>query len=611
MTPSRPLKASVLWPAAVIGLLGAWIYWPALRGGWVWDDVFEIPQNAVLRDPGGLARIWAGTAGPDYFPLKTSLQWILWRAWGPSPAGFHALSLGLQLLSALLFWRLLRKLGVRGAWLGGLLFTVHPLVVESVAWIAELKNTLSLALLLGAMIAYVDYDQGAAGARRRSYALALLGFLLALLSKSSVVMFPFVILLYCWWRRGRIGRRDLVAALPFFGLSLLLGSVTIFFQYHRALAVWTIPVGGAASHLALAGTALAFYLGKAVLPFGLHPMYRPWSVNPPGLAQALPWLGLLTLLGWLWRRRLGWGRHALFGLGFFVLNLVPVLGFLPMSYLHISWVADHFAYLPLLGLIGLGVGAAGAVWHRLPAGKSGPRTGLICGGALIVLACAWESRGYASAFRSDQDLWARTLEANPQAWMARIDLGKDLFQQGRLEEAVAQYDQALAIRADLPEAYYNRGSTFLRLGRLPEAVADLQAALLLQPASPDAQTNLGNALARSGRVGEAIPHYEEALRIQPDAADARANLIRALLLSVPAQAQAREWGKASAACAEVLRLDSLNIEARADLGNILLIQGQFAAAIAQYETVLRLKPGDPGTEANLNLARRRLRQEAP
>jgi hypothetical protein len=361
MTQPRSISVPAVGRAALIVLLGIGIYGPALHGGWVWDDLTEIPQNGVLSDPHGLAKIWVGSAGPDYFPLKTSVQWVLWRAWGENVFGYHLVSLGLHLLGAFLFWRLLQKLGLRLAWLGGLFFVVHPLVVESVAWIAELKNTLSLVFLLEAMLAYVRFEEGASGARRRPYALALVCFALALLSKSSVVMFPFVLLIYAWWRRGRVARRDLAAAAPFFGLSLLLGLVTVFFQYHRALAVWTIPLGGPASHLAVAGTSLAFYFWKCLVPLGLHPMYRQWSVLPPTPAQFLPWLALAALVAGIWYRRAAWGRPVALGLGFFVLNLVPVLGFLPMSYLHISWVADHFVYLPLLGLIGRGA--------RLPGGR--------------------------------------------------------------------------------------------------------------------------------------------------------------------------------------------------------------------------------------------------
>jgi tetratricopeptide (TPR) repeat protein len=610
MTEPRPKPAAAFLKAALIVLAGVWIYGPALGGGWVWDDLTEIPQNLVLRDPHGLARIWAGSAGPDYFPLKTSLQWFLWRIWGDDPTGYHAVSLALHLACALLFWRLLHRLGLRLAWLGGILFVVHPLVVESVAWIAELKNTLSLALLLGAMIAYVAYDEGGLS-RRRSYALSLLGFLLALLSKSSVVMFPFVILLYSWWRRGRITRRDLGSAAPFFGLSLVLGLVTVYFQSHRALAAWTVPVHGLAARVAVAGTSLAFYCWKGLLPFGLHPMYRQWAVEPPTPLEFLPWLAAGLILAWAWARRATWGRPVLLGFGFFLLNLVPVLGFLPMSYMHFSWVADHFAYLPLLGLIGLAVATVGALWRRLESGDLGLRLGFVGVVGVVALLLAYESRSDAATFRRDDVLWTHTLERNPDAWLAHVDLGKDLFQSGRLPEAIEQFNQALAIRTDLPEAYYNRGSTFLRLGRMPEAIHDLQETLRLQPDSPDAQTNLGNALARSGRFGEAIPHYEEALRLQPDATDARANLAEAHFTEAGALVERRRYPEAIAELGKAIEVRPDFAAAHAYLGNLLFVGRQFPEAIAQYEEALRIDPANAQVRGNLNLARRAQRDAAP
>src|SRR5665213_1678184 len=333
---ARRATPSMLIPAAIILLAGWLAFGPSIHGGWVWDDTEEVTQNTVLRDPAGLQKIWLAPAGTDYFPLKTTVEWLQWRAWGGDPAGYHAVNIALHLLSAFLFWRLLAKLGLRQAWIGGLLFAVHPLAVESVAWVAELKNTLSLPFLLLAMLAYLDYDDfseakipveriapnalaagrnqaSALGAMRSTYLLSLLFFLLAMLSKSSVVMLPAVILLYCWWKRGRIRWKRLTAA----------------------------------------GLALAFYLGKCLWPFGLLPIYPRWGIDPTAILPYVPWLALALMAGWCWRRRAAWGRHVLFGLGFFALNLAPVLGLVAMSYLRISRVADHFAYLPLLGVIAL------------------------------------------------------------------------------------------------------------------------------------------------------------------------------------------------------------------------------------------------------------------
>ena len=606
---SRPRSASFLLPAAAIILAAAGIYGPAVSGGWVWDDTSEITQNPILRDPHGFAKIWAGVGTPDYFPLKTGLQWLLWRVWGDSSVGFHLLSLGLHLLCAFLFWRLLRQLGLSLAWLGGLLLVVHPLVVESVAWVAELKNVLSLVFLLGAMLAFVDYDRSGIG-RHGAYARSLLWFLLALLSTSSVVMLPGVLLLYAYWRRGRIGRRDVLAVVPFAGLSLLLGLVTVYFQTQRALAVWTIPLGGFASRLAVAGTSLAFYAGKSLWPFGLHPMYRQWAVDPPTVVEFLPWLGLALLLAWSWSRRGGVGRAVLFGGGFFVLNLLPVLGFIPMSYMHFSWVADHFAYLPLLGLIGLAVAGADVIWRW--AGELQARRWLAGGFAAgVTLILAGVSRSDAAHFQSDQALWAYTLTQNPSAWMAHVDLGRDFDQAGRYPESIVQYDLALQLRPDLSEAYYNRGTAWLQLRQWPQAEADLEKTLQLQPASPDAETNLGNVFARSGRVTEAVPHYEAALRLQPEARDARINLAQAHYELGNGFAQSRQFPQAVAEYQQAVAVRPDFFGARANLGNALFVMRRLPEAIVQYERALELKPDDEAVRQNLALARRALRATAP
>ncbi len=625
-------RAPTLIRAALIILACAWIYWPALRGGWIWDDVAEVSRNPVLRDPNALAKIWISPVTPDYFPLKTTFQVVMWGFWGDSPVGFHVATLVLHLFNALLFWRLLQRLGLRLAWLGGLLLVVHPLVVESVAWIAELKNTLSLAFLLPAMIAYLNYDSKTSGPRRAKseqfrseaggarcpqragmrpascYCLSLACFLLATLSKSSVVMFPFVILLYGWWKRSRISWRDFADSLPFFGISLILGLVTVSFQHHRALASWTIPLGGLDSRIACAGLAMAFYFLKSIVPVGLLPMYPQWSVNPPSLVQFLPWPILAVALGWFWTRRATWGRPVLFGVGFFVLNLLPVLGFVSMAYMHIAWVADHFAYLPLLGLIGLGVAGLEAGANRLAAARPGllhPAAGIVLF-FFIALACA--SRSQAALYGDEEALWSYTLRNNPSAWMAHINLGQFLAQAGRSESAMQNYTEALRIRPDLPEAYYNRGSTLLHLGRLPDAIADFEQALRLQPRSPDVLTNLGNALARSDRLSEAISRYEQALQIEPGAVDTRANLLKALLLLVPEMARVHRLPDAMAACEEVLRLDPDNPEAHANLGNLYFMQGQLPEAVMQYEATLRVHPDAAEIRTNLELAQRALQQ---
>jgi tetratricopeptide (TPR) repeat protein len=554
-------------PAALILLAGWLVYWPSIHGGWVWDDTEEVTLNPVLRDPAGLGKIWFSPAGADYFPLKTTVQWFEWRLWGADPAGYHAVSIALHILSAFLFWRVLAKLGLRLAWVGGLLFVVHPVAVESVAWIAELKNTLSLPLLLFAMLAYIEFDKRGSDPKSLNpgapfYLLSLFAFLLAMLAKSSVVMFPIVILLYCAWKRGRVDRKDLAASAPFFGIGLGLGFATLWFQHHRAIVAGHVVAGGIFTRIVCAGTSILFYLWKCLWPAGLLPIYPRWQIDPASPLQYLPWVVVIALAGILWSRRDTWGRHVLFGLGFFAINLLPVLGLVAMSYQRMSWVADHFAYISLLGVIALAVGGL----DQLTASRTqGIAIAAGLGAAVAIAALAWQSRQYAEIFHDDEALWTYTVERNPDAWAAQGNLGYALFQEGRVPESIPYYREALRLNPDYAEARYNLGTSLLQMNQVGEAIAEYERAVLLQPASGGMQNNLGTALVRAGRLPEAVGHFEQAVQLEPD-----------------------------------------NAEAHHNLGNAMLLTGRLAEAIRQYEEALRLSPDDSAAKSGLEMAERAL-----
>jgi hypothetical protein len=271
-------------------------------------------------------------------------------------------------LSALLVWRLLSKFGLRLAWLGGLIFAIHPVQVESVAWIVELKNTLSLPPFLLAMCAWIRLR----GARKaKDYWLALGLFLVAMLCKLSVVLFPLVILLYAWWRRGRIGWNDLkMSAALFWRFPRVLGLITIgtgiWDQRFNHADSGAMPVGGLLARLVAAGLSLSFCFSKSFLPVGLLPIYPKWTIDPSSPVQFLPWLVLGGVICWFWTKRHSWGRHALLGLGFFLINLGPCPGFIPAPDMAFTWVMDHFLYLPIIGLIGLVVAALGQMEISFP-----------------------------------------------------------------------------------------------------------------------------------------------------------------------------------------------------------------------------------------------------
>jgi protein O-mannosyl-transferase len=609
----------------LIAVTGWWVYSPVLHGRWLWDDDRYITENPLLREPGGRAKIWLSPTSVNYFPVTSTVQWLQWRAWGDDPFGYHVTNVALHILSGLLLWRLLRRLrggpstslrafdsGAVSAgparkpsaeveWLAGWLWVAHPVAVESVAWISELKNTLALVFLLLAMLAYVSYDnlralrEGGVGptvsfrAQRGipAYLLSLGFFILAMLSKSLVAMFPVIILLYAWWKRRKITAHDVRSSAPFFAVSLVLGIVTILFE-HRAIGIGGAAIGGPLSRLACAGLALAFYLSKCTLPFGLLPIYPRWSVDPPSPLQFLPWLALAGLLWLLWTRRSGWGRHALFGTGFFLLMLVPVIGFAPMAYQRISWVADHFAYLALPGLIGLAAAGLGALPSETIPEKSWP----VLAAAILCVGFAAESRRYARRFTDGKTLWTYALERNPDSWMVHSNLGVERMKEGDASAAMAQFTEALRLDPVAPEAHANLGVALANLGRWPEAIAegetavrlapdygpgrdklaeiqtradsvadtwfdhgnalaqngrleeaatDFERALELKAAFPEAHTNLGNVLFSLHRLPEAVDHYQAAIRLKPNYADAHYNLGIAL----------RALGRAQEASAEL------------------------------------------------------------
>jgi tetratricopeptide (TPR) repeat protein len=581
--------------AAAIILAGIWIYSPAFHGAMLWDDNLDFPETRLAFNLSGLAKVWTGAIDLNYYPLKTTVQWIQWLLWGENTLGSHLTNVGLHVLSAMLFWRLLARLGVRQAWFGGLLFAVHPLAVESVAWMAEIKNTLSLPLLLLAMSAFVSYDGKKSAGK---LALSLLCFLAAMLCKSSGVMFPFVLLMYCWWRRGRIGLADLRASTAFFAISLVLGLIEIWYQQNRGVQGVSLDIGGFLSRLAGAGLAVVFYLWKFIVPIRLMPVYPRWAVVPPSPAQFLPWLALGALVGWLWTKRASWGRDALFGLGCFGVNLLPVLGLIPMGYLRISWVADHFVYLPMLGLIGLVAGGAGVLADQLSRMRRGLLVLLAAFAAIVLCALAFSSHRYAASFRDSGALWSYALQHNPQAWIAHHSLAYFLADQpGRQADAIAHYETALRLKPDFAEAHNNLAILLAdQPGRQRDAIAHFETALRLRPNYADAHYNLAYLLAsQPGREADAIAHYEAALHIRPGYAKAH-NAFGYLLASQPGR-----QADAIAHYETALRLEPNYAEAHNNLAVLLASQpGRQADAIAHYETALRIKPDY--AEAHNNLA---------
>jgi len=610
--------------AAVIVGLTLWVFWPAMHGDWLWDDDTMILKNGILHDPDGLRQIWFNPLSLfDYFPLTISVEWLEWQIWQGNTFGYHLVTVILHIINALLMWRLLHKLGLRLAWAGGLLFAVHPVVVESVAWMVELKNTLSLLPLLLAMSAWVDYENRGG---RRDYLLALGLFLVSMLAKTGAVMFPFVLLFYAWWRRGRIGWSDIKASAPFFLVSLVLGLVTIWFLHHHAIDYRGVHIGGPLSRVALAGMSMMFYLSKCLLPIGLLPIYPKWKIDPPLWYQFLPWLVLAGVVYGLWTQRKGWGKHVLMGLGFFLVMLFPFMGFTPASYMGFTWVMDHLLYIPLIGVITLAIAGLGKIAELLSPSLRYAGAGVL---AVVFGWMVWQSHTYAGVFESESTLWTYGLKYNPETWPAQNNLGTALFGKGMYDEAIREYEQAVAAKSDYYEAQCNLGMALFHANRFDEAIQHYQRSLQINPDYDEAHFNLGVSWVQKNQTDKAIHEFEETLRINPFYIGAHHNLGVVLMLvhRVPegldhfekamklnpgdptghrdfanALLQADHLPEATDQFDATLKINPNDAETRNNLGSILGRQGRYNEAIQQYTWALQIKPDYAEAHKNLGYA---------
>ncbi len=574
------------------GLLAATLaaYMPVWHGGMLWDDEAHITRSE-LRPAAGLWRIWTELgATQQYYPIVHSAFWIQYRLWGEDTLGYHIVNILLHALAAFLVALILGRLEVPGAWLAALIFALHPVQVESVAWISELKNTLSGVLYLGAALAYLRFDENRQG---RHYALALSLFVVALLSKTVTATLPAALLVVFWWRRGTLNRRrDVLPLIPFFALGIAAGISTAWVERNL------IGAEGADFQFTLlergliAGRAIWFYLGKLVWPADLIFIYPRWQISQDAWRQYMYPLGAVLLLAvlWWWRKR---SRAPLAALLFFSGTLFPALGFFNVYPFVFSYVADHFQYLASLGVIALASAGLTMLSRRLKIrGKPATAATIVLAGLLGSLTWA-QSRQYASA----ETLYRTTISRNPECWMAYNNLGY-LKLRGSLEDAaaaVAPLEDALRLRPRYPGAHNNLGMALQRLGRFQEAAAHYREALRLRPDFPEAAHNLGVALETMGHSELALRQYTEALKTHPDSPELLVSLGQIL------QGMGR-LEEALANIRQALKLNPDYAEAHNSLGNVLQAMNRSEDAMQEYRETLRLKPEYAEAHTNLGIA---------
>lgn len=603
---------SAVFALVVVATIAA--YFPALTGEFLWDDAGHVTR-ADLQSWSGLVRIWFEVgATQQYYPLLHTAFWLEHQLWGDAPLGYHLINVLWHATSACLFVALLRRLAVPGALLAGLVFALHPVAVESVAWISEQKNTLSTVFYLAASLAWLRHG---AEPRPARYVGATLWFAAALLTKTVTATLPAALLVIAWWRNGRLSwRGDVVPLLPWLGLGVAAGLGTAWLE--------TVQIGASGGDFSLgplergllAGRVVWFYLGKLVWPADLAFFYSRWTIDAGVAWQWIfPVATLLVLAGlFTWRHR---DRAPLAAALLYGGTLFPVLGFVNVYPFVFSYVADHFQYLASLSLIAFLSAAATRAFGLLAWPRwTGPA---VATGVLLLLGgLTWRQSG---TYRDVITLYEATLERTPSSWVAHLNLGTALVDAGRSGDALPHLQRALELKPNFPETLNSLGNVLNQLGRSGEALPLLERAVQLQPRFAAAHNTLGAALMNLGRADDGIASFRRALEFEPKLALAQVNLGWALAnqgrladavsqfeqarRKAPGLADAEfKWGLALAMHGDVpgavphlqraVEQQPGNPDMRHALGRALLEIGRHDEGVVQLQETLRLAPNHPG-----------------
>ncbi|MBC7815347.1 MAG: tetratricopeptide repeat protein [Planctomycetaceae bacterium] len=584
-------------------------YLPTWWAGFIWDDDAYVVANPMLLDVEGLAGIWTDPRStPQYYPLVHTTFWIEQHLWGLRPAGYHVTNVLLHALSAVCLWRLLQRWQVPGAWLCAAVFALHPVQVESVAWVTERKNVLSGLWYLISASMYWNFTESVGsqptrnwdGATWRRYLGAFLAFVLALLSKTVTCSLPAALLLVLWWRRGRLQIIDWLRLAPFFVVGLLFAWLTTHLE-RTHVGAGQLQIGlSLADRFALAGRAAWFYFGKLLWPESLTFIYPKWQIRADELSQWSGVAGSLLLLATLGLLRHRIGRGPLVAALFFGGTLLPALGFFDVFPMRYSFVADHFQYLASLGPIVLLVSAACRV-HEMrcdaqrrasPRGTSWRIHGLTTAMLLALGVLTWRQT---LVYHDIETLWRDTLAKNPTAAIAHNNLATILHARGRYDEALAHLQVSVRLEP-LPESHGNLGLLLAKLERFDEALTHYRESLRKGPSSR-VQANLARLLARLGRHDEALPEFQRAIELTPDDPELRLQFVESLV-------DLRRVDDALAELDVIAELAPENPLLWFTAG-LIWFDRDPVRAVEAFERSAALSPENPGTFYRLGLARER------
>jgi tetratricopeptide (TPR) repeat protein len=510
--------------AALIIALVIAVYWPAINGGFVLDDEGLLTEHPIFRAPDGLYRIWFTTDAPDYWPLTYTGFWIEWRLFDKHTTGYHVVNITLHIAASLLLWAILCKLKIPGAYLAALLFAVHPVNVQSVAWIIQLKNTLAMVWLQLSTWLYLKSEHRLVAATtepssdprpestRRGgaldpwYCFSLLTFILAVLSKGSVATLPAILLIILWWLRG-LTKRDLLRLAPFFVLAAAFVVVNIWFQAHANTEA--IRHATPLQRILGAAAVIWFYLYKALAPFDLAIVYPPWDIDPGNLLWWLPLVAATAVTISLWRaRRTRFGHPLLFAWAYFCIALLPVMGLTDVGFMRFSLVSDHYQHIAIIGVVTL-VAASVCTLRSRAAAALADAIAVLAAAAVALLAVL--AHDQAGLYRDPIPYYKAALEKNPDSWLLHGNLGDAYVLAEDYKSAIPQLREALHINPDCVDAHQYIARALAKTGHWQEAVEHYKKAVDLNPDFWPASGELVTLLAARGRSAEAVEEAQRAL----------------------------------------------------------------------------------------------------
>ena len=573
-----------------LGLLVVVSYLPAmLWGGFIWDDNLCIKVDPV-REVSGLQQIWFSPSAIEeehhYWPLVYTTFWLEHKLWGFAPAGYHIVNVLLHLANTLLLWHLLRRLAVPGAWVVAAVFAVHPLHVESVAWIIERKDVLSGLFYLAAVLAWMRFLEQP---NSRRYVWSLVLYAAGLLSKSIVVTLPATLLIWHWWKQGRVTSTDLWRLVPFFavGLVITVGDLAFYRSETSASLDYSL-----AERMLIASHALWFYAGKLLWPSELAVIYPHWDIH---VADPLAWgylVAAIALVVALWHFRPQLGRGPLAGALFFAVTISPVLGFVDYTYMKYAFVADRHQYLAGIGVMAVVIGSAAYGVRRLSGLWQKGTLGIAAVVLVVLGTLTWRQ---ASIYRNDETFNRHIIALNPQARNVHRHLGIALYEQGRYEEALDSYRVAVAHRPNYAKVHSNLGMVLNKLERFEEAETHIRRAIALDPKTKIRYQRLGNALYGQGRYAEAADAYRVSAEHRPDYTQAHSGLGAAL----------NELGRFEEAETHLRRAIALNpdhTEALYHLATLRFNQQRLDEAIEFLQRLVGIEPGHARALGDIGVA---------